>query len=115
MDDLKDRGLLDSTLIVWMGEFGRTPKINPASGRDHFPNAWTTVLAGGGIKGGQVVGKTSPDGMTVDENGRSPCPTSWPPSARRWASTRPSRTCRTSAGPSASWTQAAKPIKEVLA
>ncbi len=67
MKDLKARGLLDSTLIVWMGEFGRTPKINPQNGRDHYPNAWTTVLAGGGIKGGQVVGKTSPDGSTVEE------------------------------------------------
>jgi hypothetical protein len=65
MQDLKDRGLLDSTLIVWMGEFGRTPKINQGQGRDHYPNAWATVLAGGGIKGGQVVGKTSPDGSTV--------------------------------------------------
>jgi hypothetical protein len=67
MTDLKDRGLLDSTLIVWMGEFGRTPKINPQMGRDHFPNAWSTVLAGGGIKGGQAVGKTSKDGTTVEE------------------------------------------------
>jgi hypothetical protein len=65
--DLKDRGLLDSTLIVWMGEFGRTPRINNEVGRDHYPKAWTTVLAGGGIKGGQVVGKTSPDGSTVEE------------------------------------------------
>ncbi|HJT77175.1 MAG TPA: DUF1501 domain-containing protein [Gemmataceae bacterium] len=68
LDDLKRRGLLDSTLIVWMGEFGRTPRINPQKGRDHFPNAWSTVLAGGGIKGGQVVGKTSPDGMSVAEH-----------------------------------------------
>jgi hypothetical protein len=67
MSDLKQRGLLGSTLIVWMGEFGRTPKISPDKGRDHFPNAWSTVLAGGGIKGGQVIGKTSPDGMTVAE------------------------------------------------
>jgi hypothetical protein len=67
MDDLKDRGLLDSTTIVWMGEFGRTPKINQGRGRDHFPNAWSTVLAGGGIKGGQAVGKTSKDGTTVEE------------------------------------------------
>lgn len=65
MSDLKQRGLLDSTLIVWMGEFGRTPKINENAGRDHFPNAWTTVLGGGGIKGGQFVGRTSDDGMTV--------------------------------------------------
>jgi hypothetical protein len=67
MTDLKARGLLESTLIVWMGEFGRTPKINPQRGRDHFPNAWSTALAGGGIKGGRVVGRTSPDGNTVVE------------------------------------------------
>jgi hypothetical protein len=65
MEDLQDRGLLESTLIVWMGEFGRTPQINQQVGRDHFPSAWSTVLGGGGIKGGQVYGRTSPDGMTV--------------------------------------------------
>jgi Protein of unknown function (DUF1501) len=68
MEDLRGRGLLDSTLIVWMGEFGRTPKINPQAGRDHFPAAWTTVLAGGGIKGGQVIGSSGPDGMTVKDH-----------------------------------------------
>ena len=66
MADLKDRGLLDTTTVLWMGEFGRTPKINQISGRDHFPNAWATVLGGGGIQGGQVYGKTSEDGMTVE-------------------------------------------------
>ena len=66
MEDLKQRGLLDSTLIVWMGEFGRTPKINNQQGRDHFPGAWSTVLAGGGIKGGQAYGKTSADGNKVE-------------------------------------------------
>jgi uncharacterized protein (DUF1501 family) len=66
MTDLKDRGMLDTTLIVWMGEFGRTPTIRD-NGRDHFPNAWSTVLAGGGIKGGQVVGRTSRDGNTVED------------------------------------------------
>jgi hypothetical protein len=65
MSDLRDRGMLDSTLIVWMGEFGRTPRINGNNGRDHFPTAWSTVLAGGGINGGQAIGKTSPDGTTV--------------------------------------------------
>jgi hypothetical protein len=68
MEDLRARGLLDSTLIVWMGEFGRTPRINPQRGRDHFPNAWTTVLAGGGINGGQVHGRTSADGTTVEDS-----------------------------------------------
>jgi len=65
LEDLKSRNLLDSTLVIWMGEFGRTPKINENKGRDHFPAAWSTVLCGGGIRGGQVVGKSSPDGMTV--------------------------------------------------
>lgn len=67
MKELKQRGLLESTLIVWAGEFGRTPQINGNSGRDHFPQAWSTVLAGGPIKGGQVIGRTSPDGMTVQD------------------------------------------------
>jgi hypothetical protein len=67
MTDLKERGLLDTTLIVWMGEFGRTPRINGNKGRDHWANSWSTVLAGGGIKGGQVVGKTTKDGMAVED------------------------------------------------
>lgn len=65
--DLKSRGLLKSTLVVWMGEFGRTPTINSNAGRDHFPLAWTTVLSGGGIRGGQIIGQTADDGMTVKE------------------------------------------------
>jgi uncharacterized protein (DUF1501 family) len=68
MDDLKEHGLLDSTLIVWMGEFGRTPTINGDKGRDHFPNAWTAVLGGGGIKGGQVIGKTSAGGEAIEQH-----------------------------------------------
>lgn len=67
MADLQERGLLDSTLIVCMGEFGRTPKINPQKGRDHFPNVWSAVLAGGGIKGGQTIGRSSKDGMQVED------------------------------------------------
>jgi hypothetical protein len=67
LTDLKQRGLLGSTLVVWMGEFGRTPKINGNNGRDHFPYAWTAALAGGGVRGGQVVGKTSADGSAVVE------------------------------------------------
>jgi hypothetical protein len=69
LDDLRVRGLLDSTLIVWMGEFGRTPEINGQQGRDHYPKAWTTVLAGGGIRGGKVIGRTSADGTQVEERG----------------------------------------------
>lgn len=67
LQDLEQRGLLASTLVIWMGEFGRTPKINANAGRDHFPAAWSTVLGGGGIRGGQVVGRTSDDGMSVED------------------------------------------------
>jgi len=56
LEDLSRIGLLDSTLVLATGEFGRTPRINPAGGRDHWPQCWTVVMAGGGIKGGQVVG-----------------------------------------------------------
>lgn len=63
--DLEARDLLDSTLILCMGEFGRTPKINAREGRDHFPRAWSCAVAGAGIKRGQVIGSTSPDGTEV--------------------------------------------------
>jgi len=67
MRELRERGLLEQTTILWLGEFGRTPRINPGGGRDHYPNAWSCVLAGGGIRGGQAFGRTSADGMTVEE------------------------------------------------
>jgi hypothetical protein len=67
LQDLRQRGLLEDTLILWMGEFGRTPRINPQNGRDHFPNAWTTVVCGGGIRGGQAYGATSADGTQVKQ------------------------------------------------
>ncbi|WP_437204350.1 DUF1501 domain-containing protein [Planctomicrobium sp. SH664] len=67
ISDLRDRGLLETTTMLWMGEFGRTPTINGTGGRDHFPNAWSTVLAGGGIQGGQVYGETDDSGMEVTE------------------------------------------------
>ncbi|MBM3457659.1 MAG: DUF1501 domain-containing protein, partial [Armatimonadetes bacterium] len=56
--DLKQRGLLDSTLVVCLGEFGRTPKINGSAGRDHWPRAGSIALAGGGVRGGQAIGET---------------------------------------------------------
>jgi hypothetical protein len=65
--DLKDRGRLDDTLVIWMGDFGRTPHVGKQGGRDHYPKAWTTLLAGGGIKTGQVVGKTDKAGAEVVE------------------------------------------------
>jgi hypothetical protein len=63
--DLRARGLLERTLVIWMGEFGRTPRINPRTGRDHFPRAFNVALAGAGIHGGQVIGATSADAMEV--------------------------------------------------
>jgi uncharacterized protein (DUF1501 family) len=59
LDDLAARGLLSTTMVLWMGDFGRTPVINERGGRDHFPAASAVVLAGGGVKGGQVIGGTS--------------------------------------------------------
>ncbi|MGI9471082.1 MAG: DUF1501 domain-containing protein [Rubripirellula sp.] len=65
MRELKDRGLLERTTILWAGEFGRTPAINQNGGRDHFPQAFSCVMAGAGIAGGQAYGATSEDGTEV--------------------------------------------------
>jgi hypothetical protein len=65
VEDLAQSGLLDSTLVVWMGEFGRTPRVNQGGGRDHWPRSWSVVLGGAGLKGGQVVGETDPDGVEI--------------------------------------------------
>jgi uncharacterized protein (DUF1501 family) len=67
ISDLKERGRLDDTLVVWMGDFGRTPHVGKQGGRDHYPKAWTTLLAGGGIKAGQVVGRTDKNGAEVED------------------------------------------------
>jgi len=66
--DLKERGLLKDTLVIWMGEFGRTPRINARGakpGRDHYPRAWSTAMWGAGMKAGQVIGETDKEGATV--------------------------------------------------
>ncbi|MEK0448131.1 MAG: hypothetical protein RL088_399 [Verrucomicrobiota bacterium] len=68
VNDLEERGLLDSTLVVAMGEFGRTPWLNAARGRDHYPNAWSMMMTGCGLKRGVVVGATDADGVDVAEN-----------------------------------------------
>lgn len=68
IEDLKQRGLLDRTLVVWTGEFGRTPRINPRTGRDHYPRAFNAFMSGGGVKGGQVIGASTPDGTAVKDN-----------------------------------------------
>ena len=67
LQDLEDRGLLEDTLVVWMGEFGRTPKIKKDGGRDHYATGWITCLSGGGVKTGQVIGATDDDGVKVTD------------------------------------------------
>ncbi len=64
LEDLKERGLLSKTMVTAMGEFGRTPKINPAGGRDHHPGVWTIIMGGGPIKPGQVIGESDELGYT---------------------------------------------------
>ena len=66
-DDLSTRGLLESTLILTMAEFGRTPNINASLGRDHFASAWSVSLTGCGVKGGSVYGESDADGQTVKD------------------------------------------------
>ena len=68
LQDLSSRGLLEETMVVVTSEFGRTPTINQNVGRDHYPKAFSCVMAGGGIKGGQTYGKTDPEGREVVEN-----------------------------------------------
>jgi hypothetical protein len=70
IQDLIDRGLYDTTTVVWMGDFGRTPRINQNGGRDHWARCWSVVLGGGAIKGGQVYGSTNEDGTSVKDE---PC------------------------------------------
>jgi uncharacterized protein (DUF1501 family) len=65
--DLKDRGKLQDTVIVWMGDFGRTPRINQNAGRDHYPRAWSVVVGGGNIKGGIAYGATDANGTEVTD------------------------------------------------
>jgi hypothetical protein len=67
LDDLDASGRLDSTLVIWMGEFGRSPQITSGGGRNHWARAWSSVLAGGGIRGGQVIGRTDRDAAEVVE------------------------------------------------
>jgi uncharacterized protein (DUF1501 family) len=68
--DLVERGLWKNTVVLWTGEFGRTPRINQNSGRDHWARCWSVVVGGGAIKGGQVYGSTSKDGMDLKSD---PC------------------------------------------
>jgi len=66
VEDLSQRGMLQDTAIIWMGDFSRTPRINGNGGRDHWARAWSVVVGGGGLKGGVAVGKTNEDGTAVE-------------------------------------------------
>jgi hypothetical protein len=72
LEDLQERGLLDSTLVIWMGDFGRTPVINKDAGRDHWPHCYTMVLSGGGVRGGQVIGQSDKTGAYPKERPVTP-------------------------------------------
>ena len=65
--DLAERGLIENTVVAWMGDFGRTPRINQNAGRDHWPRSWSVVLGGGGMKGGQAIGETDKDGIDITD------------------------------------------------
>lgn len=73
IEDLDQRGLLDSTLVIAMGEFGRTPRINANAGRDHWPDCYSILLAGGGVKGGYVYGSSDKLGAYPETNPVRPC------------------------------------------
>lgn len=72
--DLKQRGMLDDVTLVWMGEFGRTPRINQDSGRDHWAASWSTMIGGGGLNNGQAVGATDADGVRIADNSKAYLP-----------------------------------------
>jgi hypothetical protein len=72
LEDLENRGMLDDTLVVVAGEFGRTPKINPFVGRDHWPNCYTQLLAGGGVRGGQIYGQSDKNAAYVKDKPVTP-------------------------------------------
>ncbi len=72
--DLKQRGMLDNTVLVWMGEFGRTPRINQDVGRDHWAASWSVMMGGGGLKNGQAVGATDKDGLQIAEGSKAYLP-----------------------------------------
>ncbi len=72
IEDLDQRGLLDSTMVLAWGEFGRTPRVNGTGGRDHYPKVFSAAMAGGRIEGGRVVGQSDSKGALPQENPKSP-------------------------------------------
>jgi uncharacterized protein (DUF1501 family) len=69
---MHERGLLDETLVCFVTEFGRTPRLNAFQGRDHWTNAYTIAMAGAGVRGGQVIGRTDRDGGLVQDHPHTP-------------------------------------------
>ena len=72
IEDLHDRGMIDTTMVIAWGEFGRSPKVNAQRGRDHWPNVFSAALAGGGIHGGRVIGSSDSLGGEPDDNPKTP-------------------------------------------
>jgi hypothetical protein len=110
--ELEERRLLDSTIVVVAGEFGRTPKINGNDGRDHHPQAWSALVGGGGVRGGQVIGRTDADGGAVVER-----PVAVPDLMASLATLMgidPDKTVLTPVGRPISLTDHGKPIRELI-
>ena len=107
IDDLERRGRLDSTLVIAAGEFGRTPRINSAGGRDHWPGVWSIALAGGGVRGGQVLAQATRTRL-IPPTGLSRLGMCWRPFITAWASMPASISSGVTASPLRSQTAASR-------
>lgn len=112
INDLDQRGMLDSTLVICLGEFGRTPKVNKDAGRDHWPGAMSVLMAGAGIPGGQIVGATDPKGYYAAENIYSP--EDFAVSLYTKLGVDPHQVLHTSTGRPVQLVNGGKPIKELF-
>ena|SRR5947209_1361434 len=112
LDDLHLRGLLESTMVVATGEFGRTPKLNAAGGRDHWPGVWTALLAGGGVRGGQVVGAS--DAHAAAPQDRPVTPKALLVTMSRGLGIPPESHVQNGAGETVAWLDGEQPIDELF-
>lgn len=113
LDDLKRSGRLATTLVVATGEFGRTPRLNPAGGRDHWPGVWTALLAGGGVRGGQVIGAS--DSHASEPTDRPVSPAELPATVYRSLRIDPASIRRAADGSTGSALTAAGALEEAFA
>lgn len=113
INDLDERGMLDSTLVICLGEFGRTPKVNKDAGRDHWPGAMSVLMAGAGIPRGQIVGATDPKGYYAAENIYSP--EDFAVSLYTKLGIDPHQTLHTTTGRPVQLVNGGRPIKELFA